>query len=209
MILLKLIIMWNNISKYFIKGLITLLPLFITIWLISFLFNAVDGILGMYIEFFFGKKVPGLGLIATVLLIYMTGFFTHYILGEKVFLWMESIVIKVPIVKSIYSSAKQINGVLFQSSETKSYNRACLVEYPRKGIWSMGFITTYAAQEIQDKIKEERVMSIFIPNTPTPATGFLIMAPAKDVIVLDMKTEDAFKLIVSGGVLKPAEKAVS
>ncbi len=194
--------MWNKIGNYFVRGLITLLPLLVTIWLLWFMFSFLDGILGNIIALFVGHPLPGLGFIITIALIFLSGYFATYVFGAKIFQVGEQILYHVPIVKSIYTSVKQINDVFFIHKGSEEYRRACLVEYPRKGIFSVGFVTSDAASEIENKTKS-KLINIFIPNTPTPATGFLIMVPAQDVILLDMKTEEAFKYIVSGGVLKP------
>lgn len=197
--------MWALASKYFFRGLFVLLPLFITIWLLWFLFSFMDGILGGIISVLFGRPLPGVGFLVTVSLIFLTGYFANYILGEKILKLFEAAICKVPIVKSVYSSAKQINEALFQTKESKGFNKACLVEYPRKGIYSVGFITSPAPKEAAVKTGGEKMLCVFIPNTPTPATGFLVLVHEKEVIMLDMKTEDAFKLVVSAGVLKPKE----
>ena len=195
--------MWHKISGYFLRGLITLLPLLITIWLIYFIFSFLDSILGNIITLIVGKHIPGLGFVITVALIFLVGFFATYIIGAQLFKLGEEILYRVPIVKSIYSAVKQINDVLFMQKTGEQYRRACIVEYPRKGIWSLGFVTSDAAMEIEAKAKE-KMINVFVANTPTPATGFLIVVPARDVILLEMKIEDAFKYIVSGGVLKPS-----
>jgi uncharacterized membrane protein len=195
--------MWQKISGYFLRGLITLLPLLVTIWLLMILFNFLDGILGTILTAIIGRHIPGLGLIAMILLIFLVGFFATYIIGAQLFKLGEEILYRVPIVKSVYSAVKQLNDVLFMQKSAEEYRRACIVEYPRKGIWSLGFVTSDAAAEIEVKAKE-KMINVFVANTPTPATGFLIMVPARDVILLDMKIEDAFKYIVSGGVLKPS-----
>ena len=135
----------------------------------------------------------------------MTGYFATHIFGAKIFELGEQILYHVPIVKSIYTSVKQINDVLFIHKGTSEFRRACIVEYPRKGLFSMGFVTSDAATEIENKTKS-KLINIFIPNTPTPATGFLIMAPVQEVILLEMKTDVAFRYVVSGGVLKPANQ---
>ncbi|MDD4179308.1 MAG: DUF502 domain-containing protein [Candidatus Margulisbacteria bacterium] len=194
--------MWQKVSSYFIRGLITLLPLLVTIWLLWFLFSFLDGILGNIITLFLGHSIPGLGFVAIIVLIFVTGYFATHIFGARLFKLGEEILYRVPIVKGIYSAAKQVNDVLFVHKQAEEFRKACLVEYPRKGIWSVGFVTSDAAAEIEAKAKE-KMINIFIANTPTPATGFLIMVPARDVILLDMKIEDAFKYVISGGVLKP------
>ncbi len=200
--------MWARISNYFLRGLITLLPLLVTIWLLWFMFSFLDGILGNIIAIFVGHHLPGLGFIITIFLILITGYFATHIFGAQIFKLGEEILYRIPIVKGIYASAKQINEVLFIQKGTEEFRRACVVEYPRKGIYTMGFVTSDAALEIEKKVKS-KLINIFIPNTPTPATGFLIMVPAQDVILLEMKTENAFKYVVSGGVLQtPEEKSI-
>jgi uncharacterized membrane protein len=195
--------MWHKISGYFFRGLITLLPLLVTVWLLMTMFNFLDGILGTALTMIIGRRIPGLGLVVIILLVFLVGFFATYIIGARLFKFGEELLFRVPIVKSIYSAVKQINDVLFMQKSADEYRRACIVEYPRKGIWSIGFVTSDAALEIEAKAKE-KMINVFVANTPTPATGFLIMVPARDVILLDMKIDDAFKYVVSGGVLKPS-----
>lgn len=195
--------MWQKISGYFLRGLITLLPLLVTIWLLYFMFTFLDSILGNIITLITGRTIPGLGFVITIILIFLVGYFATYIIGARLFKIGEELLYRVPIVKSIYSAVKQINEVLFMQKTAEEYRRACIVEYPRKGVWSIGFITSDAATEIEAKAKE-KMINVFICNTPTPATGFLIVVPARDVILLDMKIEEAFKYVISGGVLKPS-----
>ena len=168
------------------------------------MFSFLDGILGNIITLTLGHSIPGLGFVLIILLIFLSGYFATHIFGARLFKFGEEVLYHVPIVKSIYAAAKQINEVLFTQKSAEEYRRACLIEYPRKGIWSVGFVTSDAAAEIEVKAKE-KMINVFIANTPTPATGFLIMVPAREVILLDMKIEDAFKYVVSGGVLKPAD----
>ncbi|MFC1511302.1 DUF502 domain-containing protein [Candidatus Margulisiibacteriota bacterium] len=194
--------MWQKISGYFLRGLVTLLPLLVTIWLLHFIFTFLDSILGNVITMIAGKPMPGMGLLLTVILIFLVGFFATYIIGAQLFKIGEEFLFRVPIVKSIYSGVKQINDVLFHQKSADEYRRACIVEYPRKGIWSLGFVTSDATEEIEVKAKE-KMINVFIANTPTPATGFLIVVPARDVVLLDMKIEEAFKYVMSGGVLQP------
>jgi len=197
------LIMWHKISGYFLRGLITLLPLLVTIWLLYFMFTFLDSILGNLITMVTGKHMPGLGLLLTAILIFLVGFFATFIISAQLFKLGEELLCRVPIVKSIYSGVKQINDVLFLQKHADEYRRACLIEYPRKGLWAIGFITSDAATEIEAKLKE-KMINVFVANTPTPATGFLVLTPARDVVLLDMKIEDAFKYIVSGGVIKPS-----
>jgi uncharacterized membrane protein len=197
--------MWQKLSKYFFNGLITLLPLFITIYLVRFLFNFIDGVTADIITVIAGRPLPGVGFITTVLFILFVGYLAPYIVGRQLIAWAEYVLVHVPVVKSIYSSAKQVNDVLFQQKEKASFRRACLVEYPRKGIYSVGFVTSDAAQEITQKTGK-KMLNVFIANTPTPATGFTICVSEDEIIWLDMKLDEAFKYVVSGGVLNPENK---
>lgn len=185
------------------RGLITLLPLLVTLWLLYFLFTFLDSILGNLITLITGRHMPGLGLLLTLILIFFVGFFATFIISAQLFKLGEEMLCRVPIIKSIYTGVKQINDVLFMQKHADEYRRACLIEYPRKGVWSIGFITSDAATEIEAKLKE-KMINVFVANTPTPATGFLVLTPARDVILLDMKIEDAFKYVISGGVIKPS-----
>ncbi|MFH1760796.1 MAG: DUF502 domain-containing protein [bacterium] len=200
--------MWSKISAIFLRGLITLLPLLITIWLLWFMFSFLDSILGNIITLIIGRPIPGLGFVITIGLIFLVGTFATYIIGAKLFQWGEQLLYRLPIVKSIYSAVKQVNDIMFMHKSSGEFRRACIVEYPRKGVYSMGFITSDAAREIEQKTKE-KMINIFIANTPTPATGFMIIVPAKDVILLDMKLDEAFKYVISGGVLKPPSEGTS
>ena len=200
--------MWSKLSNIFLRGLITLLPLLLTIWLLWFLFSFLDSIFGNFITLLIGHPAPGVGFLVTIGLILLVGYFATYIIGVRMFQWGEQLLYHLPIIKSIYSAFKQVNDVLFIHKGAGEFRRACLVEYPRKGIYSIGFITSDAAIEIEQKTKE-KMINVFIANTPTPATGFMIIVPAKEVILLDMKLEEAFKYVVSGGVLKPISEGLS
>jgi len=194
---------WQRLSGYFISGLITLLPLLVTIWLLWFMFSFLDGILGNIITLITGHAIPGLGFILIIVLILVSGYLSSLLFGARLFKLGEQLLSRVPIIKGIYSAAKQVNDVIFVQKGAEEFRKACIVEYPRKGVWSVGFVTSDAAAEIEAKAKE-KMINVFIANTPTPATGFLIIVPARDVILLDMKIEDAFKYVISGGVLKPS-----
>ena len=196
--------MMQKFSAAFLRGLIVLLPLLVTIWLLFFFYNFLDGILGNIITVFIGHHIPGLGFIVIIALILFTGLVSPLIIGKRMIEFGDEIMTSVPFVKSIYSSVKQVNEVFFIKKDAQGFNRACIIEYPRKGVWSVGFVTSEAAKEIEKKSgSRSKMINVFVANTPTPATGFLVIMPSKDVKLLDMKIDDAFKYVISGGVLKP------
>jgi uncharacterized membrane protein len=190
------------LRRYFVNGLITLIPIVVTIWLLTFIFGFLDGILGPFIGKLIGIKIPGLGILSAVLTTFIVGFITTYVFGKRLVSFGENVLYKLPLVNSVYSSVKQINDILFLQKETSAFRRVCAVEYPRKGIYSIGFVTGKGIHELKERSKEE-LINVFIPTTPSPATGFMVVVPIKDVTMLDMRLEDAIRLIVSGGVLNP------
>ncbi|MFH0876940.1 MAG: DUF502 domain-containing protein [Candidatus Omnitrophota bacterium] len=193
-------------GRYFITGLLIVLPILITIYLVVSLFSFFDNILGRYISRFtieyFGYKIPGLGLLLFMILVFVTGFFAANFIGRKLLLFVESLWFKFPVIKKVYPAAKQITRFLFSSSLGSKWQKVVLLEYPRKGVYTLGFATNTADALFQDKVGKE-LMNVLIPSVPSPFTGFLVMVPKEDIVFLDMAVEDAFKIIVSGGVLNP------
>lgn len=196
----------NRLGRYFINGLVTLLPLIITIYVFRLMLGLADNLLvGPFKPFLGHFNIPGLGLIVTVLFIILVGAFTTNIVFKKFLTGSEQLLLKIPLVKSVYAMVKQVNDLLFLQNETKSFQRVCAIEYPRKGIYSIGFLTGKAPHEFKKHGLEDMV-NVFIPTTPSPATGFFMVISRHEVILLDMRLEDAVKLFVSGGVLTTKEK---
>jgi len=192
--------MLKKFSKVFFAGFFTLLPIIITLWVINFIFTFTDGVLGGYIKQFTGYSIPGVGIIVIILLSLFIGLLSNYFLGKELIYVSEEILNKMPVVNTIYSSAKKMNEVLFMHKEKIGPKRVCAVEYPRKGIWSIGFATSEGPTDLTKK-KRMKFTCVFIPNTPAPATGFTIIVPTKDIIFLKMTVEEAFQLIISGGAI--------
>ena len=192
--------MLKKISKVFFTGFFTLLPIIITIWVLTILFSFTDGILGGFVKDWTGYSIPGIGIAIILLASLLLGLISNYLLGKEFIHLSEEILNKLPIVNTIYASAKKVNEVLFLQKQKGNGKRVCAVEYPRKGIWSIGFATGEGPGELKRK-RRSKFTNVFIPNTPAPATGFTIVVPTKDVLFLDMSIEDALKIIVSGGAI--------
>jgi uncharacterized membrane protein len=197
--------MFFNIKKYFIAGILVLLPFLITIFILINLFQFADSILGKFINIYLveilGFYIPGLGLIIFLIIIFLIGFLTTHFLGKRLYLILDAALRRFPLIRLIYPSIKQIIEFLF-ATQRQTFKKTVLVEYPKTGIWSMGFITNEGFQEAKDKTKKE-LLNIFIPSSPGPFTGFYILVPRQEVIILDITVEDAVKLLVSGGLLNP------
>lgn len=195
-------------KNYFIAGLLVILPIFVTVYVIWFLIKAMDTIL-KYIpdkylpETYLNIYIPGLGLVLGVFLILVVGVLARNIAGRAVLQSWDNLIDRIPLARIIYSSVKQLlQAFFFQNSD--AFQRVALVEYPRRGIYVLGFITGQSKGEVQAKT-DKNMINVFVPTTPNPTSGFYVLFPEEDLIVLDMSVEDAFKLLISGGLVSPHE----
>tara|TARA_B100000700_G_C14821030_1_gene749937 strand:- start:273 stop:866 length:594 start_codon:yes stop_codon:yes gene_type:complete len=192
----------NSINQTFraklFAGMATLLPLYLTFIVIRFLFESLEQISDPLLKQL-GIDIPGLGIILTILLIYILGLIVTNFLGKKIFNIGESIVKKVPIVNIIYTTLKQITDT-FTKGTTDAFEGAVYIEYPRNGLWTMAFISG------DSKSKEGiKYYHLFVPTTPNPTSGFFLMIPQSDAIPTGMTVEEGLKTIISGGLLAPNE----
>lgn len=190
-----------NFKKVFLAGLILILPATVTIYILVYTFNIVDSFLGNILVSIIGHKIPGLGFLATIVIIYLVGLVATNVVGKKIFAAIESMFCSLPVVKPLYTSIQQIIDA-FSSQKKGIFESVVMLEYPRKGLYAVGFKTMEGVGEIQEKTDEE-VLNVFLPTTPNPTSGFLLMVPKRDVIPLEMSVEEALKLIVSGGFVSP------
>ncbi|MAZ64807.1 MAG: hypothetical protein CMG51_00550 [Candidatus Marinimicrobia bacterium] len=187
----------NFRSKLF-AGLATLLPLYLTFFVIKFLFVTLEEMSDPLLKRF-NLDIPGLGIILTVLLIYILGFLVTNFLGRKIFNLGERIVKKVPIVNMIYTTLKQITDT-FTKGSTDAFEGAVYIQYPRQGLWTMAFIS--GESKTKDGVP---YYHLFVPTTPNPTSGFFLMIPQADTVATGMSVEDGLKTIISGGLLAPEE----
>jgi len=203
---------FGGLRASFLTGLVVIAPVGLTIWLMWTLIGWVDGFVLPLIpaqyqpEQYIGINLRGVGVIIFLIFTVLVGWVAKGLIGRSLILFAESLVNRMPVVRSIYSGVKQIAETVFAQSE-RSFEKACLVEYPRKGIWAIGFISTEARGEISTKARAQaEMLSVFVPTTPNPTSGFLLYFPREDVIELDMSIEDAAKLVISAGLVYPAER---
>jgi uncharacterized membrane protein len=192
----------GTIRKKFVAGIIVTVPAIVTILALRFLFNMVDDILGPIIGRALGHDIPGLGLVATALLILIMGFTATNILGRRLVRGWEAMVASLPVVRRIYISAKEFLEAV-TSPNRMLFREVVLVEYPRKGIYSYAFVTSYVTLHGQNG--GEKMAHVFVSNPPMPTTGTFIVVRVEDLLYLDMPVETALKLIVSGGIVTPTE----
>jgi uncharacterized membrane protein len=194
----------------FLTGLVIVLPVFLTIYVVWGLVGLVDARVIPLIpkqynpENIFGRNIFGLGLVVFVIFTTLVGALTKGYVGAQVVRYGESLVERMPIIRSIYNALKQIASTVFSGSGT-SFQQACIVEFPRKDCWSLGFVVNGPKDELAAKTATPDLVGVFIATTPNPTNGFLIYVPAREVVLLDMSLEDAAKLIMSAGIVGPAE----
>jgi uncharacterized membrane protein len=192
--------MLASLRKYFISGLLVWLPILVTIYVIRFLVGFFDS---FRLDAWLGVDIPGLGFVIACAVITLTGMLVANWLGKKLVLLSDKIISKIPLVRTIYLGMKQILETMF-NSKGKAFRKVLLVEYPRKGLWSIAFQTGEGSADINPSIAGgEEVVTLFIPTTPNPTSGFLMMAPKKDVIELNMSVDQALKFVISLGVMQP------
>lgn len=194
------------LKRYFITGLLVLVPLVITIWVLKTLLDIMDQTLLLFPtswrpEMVLGFYVPGVGAVLTLAIVLVTGVIATNFFGKRIILFWEGLLSRVPVVKSIYYSVKQVSDTLFSDSG-QAFHQTLLVQYPRRGSWTIAFKTGQPGGDIVNYLKGDYV-SVYIPTTPNPTSGFFLMMPRSDVIELDMSVDEALKYIISMGVVTP------
>jgi uncharacterized membrane protein len=196
----------KKLKRYFVAGLLAILPIFITLYLFYIVYRWIDSIIGglinRYLQAKFGFSIPGLGFIMVILIILTVGFVVSHLLNKRTLPVIEGWFLKLPGVRQIYPPIKQIVSFIFPKNAFE-FKRVVLVQYPSPGIWSVGFMTNESFREAQELAGQELV-HVLIATTPSPWSGFLILVPKKDVKFMKMTVEESMKLIISGGILKPS-----
>jgi uncharacterized membrane protein len=191
----------HTIQKKFIAGTIIVLPIGITIVLLQMMFEWLDGLFAPLAIRLTDRQIPGLGIISTVLIIFGIGLLVTSIIGRAFVSFGEYLVAKIPFIRNVYYGAKQFLETL-TAEQRRTFTQVVLIEYPKRGSHSIGFVTAETAGEIQEKVAEP-LLNVFVPTTPNPTTGFLLLVPKKDVTILPISVEDGIKTVVSGGIIHP------
>jgi uncharacterized membrane protein len=192
----------------FLTGLVVVAPVLITFYIIWGIITFVDAQIVPLVPSVYNPRtyidydVPGFGLFIFVVFTTVVGYFTKNLFGRQIVRIIEGWVDRMPVVRSIYNALKQIVETVLSQSGT-SFQKACLIEYPRRGAWSIAFVVTRTTGEIPRRVGSQDLISVFLPSTPNPTTGFLLFLPAEEVVLLDMTIEEAAKLVISGGLVVP------
>jgi len=200
------------LKKYLITGLLIWVPLVITVWVLSILVGTLDQSLLLLPDNWqprewLGFNIPGLGVLLTLAVVVLTGMLGANIIGQRMVRVWESLLSRIPVVKSLYSSVKQVSDTLFSSSGL-AFRKALLVQYPRQGSWTIAFLTGQPGGDVANYLTGD-YLSVYVPTTPNPTSGFFLMMPKADVIELDMNVDEALKYIISMGVVAPESRAAN
>lgn len=205
----------TRLRAYFLAGILVTAPIAITLavafWLIDFVDSRIVPLIPVqwnpdtYLHQYFGVEfsLPGIGVVILFVAITLIGWLTASFLGRFLVRTGETIVARMPVVRSIYGAVKQVMETIFRN-QSEAFRQAVLVEYPRRGLWTIGFITGETEGEVQNLTKED-IVNIYVPTTPNPTSGFLLFVPREDVVVLDMSVDEAFKMVVSVGMVTPED----
>ncbi len=201
--------MWTEIRKTFLAGILVLAPITLTIYIFYLLFRTIDGILGHAVAQFLVEQlgleglkppIPGIGLLALVILIFLTGTIARNYIGGKFIAVGDYIVKHIPLINRIYIAIREISEAIL-SEKREIFKKAVLIEYPRKGLYSIAFFTQDTRGPVQESLPKD-VVSVFLPTTPNPTSGYLLFVPKTEIRELDMSVEDALKLVISGGSIQ-------
>ncbi|MEQ8248698.1 MAG: DUF502 domain-containing protein [Alphaproteobacteria bacterium] len=199
---------FRRLRANFLTGLVVSAPIGITIWLavqvVEFIDDSVAGFIpARYTDVYTQYGLPGSGVVIVLVLLTIIGFLTRNYLGRSLLAYSERLVDRMPVIRSIYGALKQIFDAVIQQSSS-SFREVVLVEYPRRGIWAVGFVTSSTRGEIQN-LTEDDVVNVFLPTTPNPTSGFLLFVPRRDLVVLHMSVEEGIKMVISGGLVTPKD----
>jgi uncharacterized membrane protein len=194
------------IKRYFITGLLIWVPLVITLWVLNLLVSTMDQTLllvpsALRTESWLGVHIPGLGVLLTLLIVFLTGVFAANMIGQRLVAFWEGLLLRIPVVNSIYNGVKQVSDTLFSPSG-QAFRKALLVQWPREGMWTIAFLTGTPGRDVTEHLSGE-YLSIYVPTTPNPTGGYFVIVKRSDVIELDMSVDAALKYIVSMGVVTP------
>jgi uncharacterized membrane protein len=190
-----------HLRRYLITGIVVSLPAVVTLWVLWNMFSFLDGLAKRFLVESIAR-IPGVGVVLFFSVIILVGVFATNIMGKRLISFGERIMNRIPLANRIYKAVQQISNA-FIASRRALFDKVVIIEYPRKGIYSLGFITSEVGGEVQYKTAQE-VVGVFVPTTPNPTSGMLVFVPREDVIQLDMSTEDGLKMVISGGLVTPA-----
>ncbi len=195
--------MWKRLRNWLITGIVVLIPVYGTIYVLRVIFDFLNGLTEGLVENVrvFGMPIPGLGFVLTILVVLLVGLLANVWIGRQLFKGLESMVLRTPLVRSVYGTIKQIVDAFAKPNQT-AFKRVVMVEWPRKGMYTVAFVTGESPRSASEKAGE-KMLNVFVATTPNPTSGFLMLVPESQVIQTDLSVEGGMKMVISGGVIGP------
>jgi uncharacterized membrane protein len=187
----------RHTRNVFLAGILAAIPLVVTYLIFRWLFETLDGIFQPAIIFFIGRSLPGVGLVAVVILVYILGLITTKVIGRRLIRWVDAMMCRAPVIQYVYTAARQVVDAV-RGLRQVPFKKVVIVEFPKAGMYSLGFVTGKAID-----FRGQKKVPVFIPHTPNPMTGFLVLLSAEDILDTDLTIEDAMRMVLSGGLLSP------
>jgi uncharacterized membrane protein len=194
--------LFAHLRTAFLRGIGVIIPLGLTYWFFEAFLNAVDGIFSPHLERWLGRHIPGLGFVSMIVLILLMGFLSRNLVGRLFFAWFETLLRSIPFVRSVYGAMKDLVGAFVLGDKSKTFRQVVMLEYPRPGLYCIGFVTNEMAFLAPDGTTKD-LINVYIPNPPNPTSGFLAIVPRQDAIPLNLTIEQGLKLVLSGGIVLP------
>jgi len=190
--------MGKKLRNYFLAGLAVILPVTVTLYLLKLVLGFVDGLAGGVLSLFTRRHIPGVGLISTVLVVLGVGVVATNVVGRRLVAFWDRLLLRIPLVNTVYRTSKQVVDALWYRQ--RAFRRVVLLEYPRRGVWAVGFVT---GETVRGDTNEGKLLTVFVPTTPNPTSGFLLLLPPSEVVALDLPVEEGIRMVVSGGIISP------
>ncbi len=195
--------LFGQVRKYLLTGVLVLVPFVVTLYIMYAIFQITDGLLGVAVSRSLGYRIPGVGLILTALICVSVGMIAQNYFGRRLISWIDASLEQIPVVRSLYNGIKQVADVFVRNNRSE-FKRVVMLEYPKEDSWVLGFVTAdFILPEKPDRLDDDMV-SVFVPTTPNPTSGFLLIISKKKIIDTHMDIEDAMKVVISGGLVQPA-----
>jgi len=194
----------GRLRTVFLRGVGIIIPLALTFWIFNALLNWVDNIFSPVLEKIIGQHVPGLGFLTMLVIVFLVGLLTRNLVGKFLFTWLEDILTSIPFVRSVYSAVRDLVSAFVLGGKGKTFRKVLMVEFPRKGLYTIGFVTNEMSVTGPDGVVTE-YLNVYVPNPPNPTSGFLVLVPKGEAIQLSLTIEEGLKMSLSGGIVLPAE----
>lgn len=191
--------MWTHIKRTILAGIFTIVPLVLTVYILIFLFRFLDGFSAPLLKII-GFQIPGLGILLTILTVYLLGLIIRNVLGKRMFTWGEKILFTIPVVNTIYKTIKEFISAVSGTAEGRNFQQVIFLQYPRVGVWTLAFVT---GESVDGNSVE--YFHVFVPTTPNPTSGFFIMIPKRETMLTEMTVDEGIKMVISGGLIAPPE----